>query len=127
MGDLNKKHIILCFIKLCQGLIRMNISVTFLTHCFAPSFSSFYLSILINCPEIAFIYLSSFFLYSSSFFFFILILCLILFIFFSSLCHSRCCPSIVRQPSVPSNSSFLEVMMNKYLWGLFIFYFFLLL
>ena len=38
MGDLNKKHIILCFIKLCQGLIRMNIFVTFLTQCFAPLF-----------------------------------------------------------------------------------------
>ena len=63
-----------------------------------------------------------FFLYSPSSSFFILILCLILLIFFSSMCHSRCCPSLVRQPPIPSSSSFLEVMINKDFWG-FLFYY----
>ena len=44
-----------------------------------------------------------------------------IYIFFSSMCHSRCCPSLVGQPSVPSSSSFLEIMMNKDFWG-FLFY-----
>ena len=43
------------------------------------------------------------------------------FFFFSSMCHSRCCPSLVGQPSVPSSSSFLKIMMNKDFWG-FLFY-----
>ena len=42
-----------------------------------------------------------------------------IYIFFSSMCHSRCCPSLVGQPSVPSSSSFLEIMMNKDFWGFF--------
>ena len=49
-------------------------------------------------------------------------LCLILFIFFSSMCHSRCCPGIDGQPFVPSDFSFLEIMMNKNFWSL-LFYF----
>ena len=60
----------------------------------------------------------SFLLYSSFSFFIILILCLALLIFFSSMCHSRCCPNMVGQPFVPSNSSFVEVMVNKDFWGL---------
>ena len=55
-------------------------------------------------------------LYSSSPFS-ILIMCLTLFIFFSSICHSRCCSDLVGQPSVPSRSPFLEVIMNKDFWG----------
>ena len=64
-----------------------------------------------------------FFLYSSSSSSFcILILCLILLIFFSSMGHSRCSLGLVRQPSVPSSSSFLEVMMNKDFQGFLCYY-----
>ena len=96
----------------------MIISLTFLTQCFVPlyfCFLSFSFTVQKNSP---FIYLSSFFLYPSSFFFFILILCLFIFIFFSSMCHSRCCLGIVEQPSVPLDSYFIEVMINKDFWGL---------
>lgn len=38
------------------------------------------------------------------------------------MCHGRCCLGIVGQLCVPSDSSFLEVTMNKDFWGL-LFYF----
>lgn len=99
----------------------MIISLTFLTQCFIPfflCFLSFSFTVQKNSP---FIYLSSSFLYPSSFFFFILILSVFLFIFFSNMCHSRSL-GIVGQPSIPLDSYFIEVMMNKDFWGL-LFYF----
>ena len=84
---------------------------------------SFLASISFSNPsKIALICLPSFLLYSPSSFFFILILYLVLFIFFSSMCHSRCCLGVVGQLSVPSGSSFLEVIVNKNFWSL-LFYF----
>ena len=38
------------------------------------------------------------------------------------MCHNRCCPGVVGQLSVPSGSSFLEVIVNKNFWSL-LFYF----
>ena len=35
------------------------------------------------------------------------------------MCNSRFCPDLVGQPFIPSDSSFLKVMMNKEFWGFF--------
>lgn len=70
------------------------------------------------CVSLPFFLSLLFLLYSpSSLFFFIFILCSIPFIFFSSMCHSRCYSGLVGQPFIPSSSSFLKVMMNKDFWN----------
>ena len=79
----------------------------------------FFVTILTLCFTLLLLFVFFFLLYSSSSFFFILILCLTLFIFFFSMCHSRCYSGLVGQPSVPWGSSFLKVMMNKDFWGFF--------
>ena len=107
MGNLNK------------NLETISLSQKYATRLLFIWFFSATILILYFTLYLLFVFFSL--LYSSSSFFFILILCLILFIFFSDMCHSRCCSSLVGQSSIPLSSSFLEVMMNKDFWG-FLFY-----
>ena len=116
MGNLNKNQITLY----SRNSVKDFIHITLLLHssiCVSliSFFSSYSRKVVQKLQCLSAFYL---FLYFPSFFFFILILCLVLFIFFSSMCHSRCCPNVVGQPSVPSGYSFLKVIMNKDFWGL---------
>ena len=117
MGNLNKNEITINFVKLCQGIYLYNLTITLLIVYFTPPFFLFCLFVK-SLKNLLFVCLSFFILYSPFFFFFILIPCLVFFIFFSNMCHNRCCLGIFGQPYVPSGSSFHEIMMNKDFWSL---------